>query len=266
LNVNCAAISPVVEVKNNGSNSISSVALNYTVDGLPYSYIWNGTLASNETTLITLPQLVVERGVHDLSIVTSITNDAYLDNNSGSTTFYSNDSGTIGVVNSFTTASDELIAYNDGDSNVAWERGIRTTGTMTSDGNTVYTSNLSTTNYPDLTKSYLVSQCYDLSNASNAQISFAMKFDLEENWDIVYVEYSTDFGSNWSILGAMDSNWYNSDRTQGTVGTDCYNCPGAQWTGTSLILRTYSYSLAALGTPENVIFRIVFHSDESVNK
>ncbi len=266
LNINCGTVSPVVEVKNNGTNSISSVTVNYTVDGTPYSYVWNGTLASNATTTIGLPALVLSRGTHNLNVTTTITNDAYPDNNSGLTPFYINDAGTVGVVNNFTNASDELIAYNEGASGSAWERGVRPIGTMGSGGNTVYTSNLTTTNYPDLTKSYLVSQCYDLSSVSNPQISFEMKFDLEQDWDIVYVEYSTNFGASWSVLGTMGTNWYNSDRTQATAGNDCYNCPGAQWTGTDLTLKTYSYPLNSLGAPSNVIFRIVFHSDESVNQ
>ena len=266
LDINCGNVSPIVEVKNNGTNSISSVTVNYTVDGTPYNYVWNGTLASSATTTIALPALVLARGVHSLNVTTTITNDAYPDNNNGLTPFYINDAGTVGVVNNFTNTSDELIAYNEGASGSAWERGIRTTGTMNSGGNTVYTSNLTTANYPDLTKSYLVSQCYNLSSVSNPQISFAMKFDLEQNWDIVYVEYSTDFGANWAVLGTMDTNWYNSDRTQATAGNDCYNCPGAQWTGTDLTLKTYSYPLTSLGAPSNVIFRIVFHSDEAENQ
>lgn len=266
LDITCGTVSPIVEVKNNGTNPISSVTVNYTVDGNPYSYVWNGTLASNATTTIGLPSLVLARGTHNLNVTTTITNDAYPDNNSGLTPFYVNDAGTVGVVNNFTNPSDALIAYNEGTSGSAWERGIRTAGTMNSSGNTVYTTNLLTANYADLTKSYLVSQCYNLANVSNPMISFAMKFDLEQDWDIVYVQYSTNFGANWTVLGTMGANWYNSDRTQATAGNDCYNCPGAQWTGTDLTLKTYSYPLASLGAPSNVIFRIVFHSDESANQ
>jgi hypothetical protein len=136
---------------------------------------------------------------------------------------------------------------------------------MSSSGNTVYTTNL-TRDYPDMIKSYLVSQCYNLSNVINPQISFAMKYDLENNWDIVYVQYSTNYGSSWSVLGEMGSTWYNSDRTPSTTGTDCNNCPGAQWTGSNTTLTTYSYPLNSLNTETNIIFRIVFHSDESVTK
>ncbi len=95
-----------------------------------------------------------------------------------------------------------------------------------------------------------------------------MKYDLEENWDIVYVQYSTNFGATWNVLGNMATNWYNSDRTNSSSGTanDCQNCPGAQWTGTSTVLNTYTYPLNFLNTESNIIFRIVFQTDESVTK
>jgi hypothetical protein len=66
----------------------------------------------------------------------------------------------------------------------------------------------------------------------------------------------------------MTTNWYNSDRTNAASGTenDCQNCPGAQWTGTSVALTTYSYPLNPLNTETNIIFRIVFHSDDLETK
>ena len=268
MNINCeAVIVPQIEVKNNGTNSISSVSLNYTIDGTPSNFVWNGVIASNATASITLPQATLTRGSHTLNVTTTTANDAFADNNSGTTTFYINDAGTIGQVNPFTTAADELISFNEGGLGSLWVRGIRTSGIMGTGGNTVYTTNI-TNNYPDMIKSYLVSQCYNLSGVLNPQISFSMKYDLEENWDIVYVQYSTNFGATWSVLGTLGTNWYNSDRTNASSGTenDCQNCPGAQWTGTNTSLTTYSYPLNALNAETNIIFRIVFHSDESVNK
>lgn len=266
INVNCVnTITPEIEVKNNGSNTLSSITINYSVDGIPYTFLWNGTLASTVNTTITLPTLTASRGAHILNIATTTSGDAFGDNNNGSTQFFVNDSGVVGVVNPFTNTSDALISYNEGTSGSQWQRGIRASGILATGSNTVYASNL-TGNYPDLTKSYLVSQCYNLSNVVNPEISFKLAFDLETNWDIVYVQYSTDFGANWNVLGSMGSNWYNSNRTQATAGNDCYNCPGAQWTGTNATLATYSYPLNSLNSETNIIFRIVFHSDEGVNQ
>ncbi len=267
-NINCGNnINPQVDVKNNGANTLTSITVDYEVDGTPNSYVWNGTLAPSATTTISLPGLTPSRGTHVLDIVTTTSGDAYADNNQGTKQFFVNDSGTVGQVNPFTNATDALVSYNEGSSGSQWQRGERTSGILATSGNTVYASNL-TGNYPDLTKSYLVSQCYDLSHVVNPEISFKLAFDLEANWDIVYVQYSTDFGANWTVLGTMGTNWYNSDRTNAISGAanDCQNCPGAQWTGTNSTLTTYSYPLNALNSETNIIFRIVFHSDEAVSQ
>ncbi|NNF18692.1 MAG: T9SS type A sorting domain-containing protein, partial [Flavobacteriaceae bacterium] len=71
-------------------------------------------------------------------------------------------------------------------------------------------------------------------------------------------------------------NWYDSDRTNVSSGTDddCQNCPGAQWTGSNPTLTEYVYDFvlnAANGEVDltnetNVVFRIVFHSDPAVTQ
>lgn len=262
--INCSTtITPQITVKNNGSNQINLININYTIDTTPYVYSWSGTLDVGATQTISIPSFNTTKGAHTISFNTVISNDAYLDNNVGSTPFYVNESGIVGVTNGFSSVSEELIVINE--SGIGWVRGNRTTGILNTNGNTAYLTNLSG-NYTDNTKSYLISQCYNLTNVSNPTINFKLAFDLEQDWDIVYVEYSTDFGANWNVLGNVGANWYNSDRTPQTSGTDCNNCVGAQWTGTNTTLTNYSYSLGELNNPPSVLFRIVFHSDQSITK
>ena len=269
IGINCGAnLSPEIEIKNNGLNVITTATFNYIIDATPYTYTWNGNLASTASTIVVLPSISLMRGQHTISVSTTTTNDAFPDNNNGDTAFYINDNGVVGAVNAFTTSGDELISYNEGVAGSQWIRTVRNDGSlMDSAGNSVYSTNASG-NYPDNMKSYLVSQCYDLSSISNPEIKFSLKYDLEENWDIVYVEYSTNFGASWSVLGEKGPNWYNSDRTNATSGAsnDCQNCPGAQWTGTNATEATYFYPLTAFNSETNIIFRIVFHSDQSVNQ
>jgi hypothetical protein len=82
------------------------------------------------------------------------------------------------------------------------------------------------------------------------------------------MQYSTDLGQNWNVLGSADDpNWYNSSRFSGDgFNDDCYNCIGAQWTGTNLNLSEYAYDLTELGNNNNIIFRFVLHSDQYVNE
>ena len=260
------SFAPQLTVKNNGSNTISTVTVNYNYDGTPQTFTWNGNIAASGTQSIDLPPFTVNTvGSYKLSINTTTTSDAFADNNLGSVPFYVNNSGTVGVINTFETPTSNLLTYNDEAIISQWQRGVRVSGTLASGSGNVYTTSLSG-NYPDETKSYLVSQCYDLTQVTNPVIRFKMAFDLEVNWDVVYVEYTTNFGQSWNVLGSMGTNWYNSDRTPQTAGNDCYNCPGAQWSGTDFALKDYNYPLNALTGFSNVIFRIVFQSDQSVNQ
>lgn len=265
--INCGGlITPQVAVKNNGTNSISSVTIVYNYNGTPQNFTWNGTIASNATQSINLPSFTLTtRGAYNLTVNTTVANDAYLDNNEGTTPFYINDSGTQGIVNNFEATTSSLLTYTEGLTTSQWQRGTRIGSALATGTNKVYTSNL-TGNYPDETKAYLISQCYNFTNSVNPVIRFKMAFQLELNWDIVYVEYSTNFGQNWTVLGAQGTNWYNSNRTNAISGTedDCQNCPGAQWTGTDTVLKDYFYPLNFLVGNPNVIFRIVFHTDQAV--
>lgn len=263
-----ASVSTLVTMRNQGTNTIDTVNISYTIDGGTATNVnWNGLINPCESVVYSLPITGMVRGAHTIQITTTVTNDGRSDNNTRSVIVLIDDQGTIGVANPFTTANDVLVTYNEDSADTPWERGIRTGGQLSSGvNNYVYTTNL-TGNYSNMTKKYLVSQCYNLSNVSNPMISFDMKYDLELNWDIVYLEYSTDFGATWNVLGTKTTGWYNSDRTLASSGgSDCYNCPGAQWTGTSTTNTNYSYPLTDLNNETSVIFRVVFHSDEAVNQ
>ena len=93
-----------------------------------------------------------------------------------------------------------------------------------------------------------------------------MAFEIEFDWDLLFMEYSTDLGENWNILGnSEDINWYNSSRFSGDgINNNCYNCVGAQWTGNSLEMIEYAYDLAEFAEANNIIFRFVFHTDNYV--
>ena len=253
-------------VKNNGASTITSIDVVYTIDGVDSNYNWTGSLASEATTTITLPQFSLAKGIHTFSATTTTANDAYaINNGSEEKVIYANAPGTVQVVNTFETAAEELLVFDEGATTQYWQRGVPT-GTVLNDSanptNQVYGTNLSG-NHGDGIKSYLVTECYDLTSMTSPEIKFDMAFQLEQDWDIVYVEYSTNQGTDWDVLGAAtDPNWYNSDKLP---GTDCLNCPGAQWTGTNATLTEYVYNLTAFTNQANMMFRIVFHADQAVN-
>ena len=264
--INCVNfVAPEVAVKNDGQNSITDFAINYTINGTLNTYNYIGTLAANTSTTILLPQVNLPKGTYNLVVECVAQNDGIVANNSQTTAFILNDSGTINQVNGFENNTDSLIALDESGSAATWQRGVCVTGVNNTGTNNVYATNFDG-NYPDGRKSFLVSQCYDLTQLTNPQIKFKMAFDLEENYDVAYVQYSPNSGMTWYNLGSAQPNWYNSSRNPNTNGLDCGNCPGQQWTGTNATLSEYIYPLTQLSGFTNVVFRIVFNSDNNSNK
>ena len=259
LTVSCNnTIIPLLEVKNNGQNNINQVQINYSIDNNNFNFVYNGLINSLQTTSISLPETnTLSLGKHTLHVTTSITNDVYNDNNSLNTYFYVNQSdNTPTVLNPFSNNNNSWLIV--GNQNV-WQIGQPTTTLLSASGNTGYTTNLHF-NYPDNASSYLVSPCYDLTTITNPVLKFNMAFDLEQDYDVLYVEYSTNQGQSWEVLGtANDANWYNSnyDAHQLTIGK--------QWTGTDSTLKEYRHDLALITNENNILFRFSFLSDQGVN-
>lgn len=278
----CGEITPEIVVQNNGINPITNIEITYELNsGGNQTINETITLNSGENTTITLPSITgLSNGSNNLKVSVSITNDSFADNNSTSTNFFSNSFAVGGDVFDFESEAEGLLTYNDNSSDSSvWERGIPT-GTelnTASSGTQVYGTNLDG-NHPDATTGFLVSGCYELVSIVAPVLKFNMAYVLENNFDIAYVQYSTDEGSTWNILGNINSqpNWYNSDRTNASSGADndCQNCPGSQWTGDNPVMTEYAYDFAAnaaagetdLTGENNIIFRIVFQSDPSVTE
>jgi len=277
----CGEVIAEIVVENNGTNPVTSVDVSFDLNGgTTQNFTWDGTINSGETATIPLPAVTPNvLSLNTLNVTATAANDGLPSNNTISSEFYSNSFAIGDAINTFDTPDENLISFNGGGGTPLWERGVPT-GTLlnqASSGTQVFATNLDG-NHPDNTIAFLVSGCYELSSIINPILSFDMAFDLEINFDIVFVEYSLDDGLNWNNLGSVNSvpNWYNSDRTNASSGAsnDCQNCPGAQWTGTEATLTRYAYDFTAnaingetdLTGESNVIFRIVFQSDPAINQ
>jgi bacillolysin len=260
-----------IKVRNTGTtNAISTIQVNYSIDGVAQTpFIWNGTLAIDTETEITLPTLN-EPAIKSYNLIVNgvVAGDGDSTNNNLSGNFRVNKAdNNPTVVNDFEQILvDYWLTYNKGGGSNLWTIGSpNKTNLNTVTSGTFAQVTRTTADYPNETKAYLISPCFDLTPINSPKMKFNMAFQLQENFDILYVEYSTDL-VNWTILGsASDPNWYNSNRIfeSGEVSTDCQNCPGAQWTGSSNVFTEYSYDLVAFKNEPNINFRFVFHSDAS---
>jgi hypothetical protein len=252
--------------ENSGVNPLTSVTISYSMDGgSESSTTWTGSLANCSNQSFTLPTYTnLSAGTHIFTVTITTPNDGNSSNNSKSSYVLGNTSGDVNLINTFENTTDNLISIDsNGTTNVMWERGsvgTKTIFTNTIVGSKAYITKLSG-NYPDKTRSYLVSKCYDLSTQPSPKVEFDMGFDLEPNFDILYVQTSTDNGITWTNLDTgVVPGWYNNAGVPNT--TDCQNCVGGQWTGTAETSTHYSHSLPQVS---NLMLRFVMESDDAVN-
>lgn len=103
---------------------------------------------------------------------------------------------------------------------------------------------------------------FDFSEPGLYEFSFWYKAFLQDGFDGFLVEYSTDKGITWNVLGAEQQNWYTF--------TNDNNLQGAAFeTGTPYFARSrrefeQAYvDVSTLAGQENVAFRFVFKSNDS---
>jgi hypothetical protein len=257
---------PVIVFENSGINPLTSVSISFSLDGGALtSLTWTGSLTSCSSQSFSLPTFSnLAAGTHTLTVSTTTPNDGNSFNNSKSSFVLVNTSGVVNQVNTFENPTDDLISIDaDGVNNSMWERGpigSKTIFTSAIINSKAYFTKLFG-NYPDKTKSYLVSKCYNLDNQPSPKVEFDMGFDLEPYFDILYVQTSTDNGITWTNLDSgIVSDWYNNDEVPNTI--NCQNCVGGQWTGTVKIKTHYIHSLPQAS---NLILRFVMESDDAVN-
>ena len=260
--INCDLSEQVkVTVKNKGTQYINSFSLNYDINGSTGNINYTGILAPNQSATIDLPAQTWDYQKYTVNVSTQFANDQFLQNNHAQTILLFNKTGNLNFQTSFEDEiNDQFLSYRLIGSSL-WSIASPSGNILNQTGSGVkaYCTN-PTGNYDDKTKEYLVTPCFDFSNAINPTISFKLAYDLEENWDAFYVQYSTDNGDSWNILGnATDNNWYNSDFVQS-------QCIGSQWTGTNTNMQTYSHDLTFLSGENQVMFRFVLASDDLVTQ
>ncbi len=262
--IQCGDFKPVILVKNNGLNTISVIDINYSIDGENFTHQYTGNISSDNNKEITLPaNNSLSPGEHEMVVETTITNDAFIENNELKAKFTINNSGQGQYVNTFGDVNpDRWQVKTIGGSDDLWQKGKATTPVFKDLSESAYITNLAG-NYFDNSFSYLISPCYNLASLENPVLRFDMAFNIELDWDVLYIEYTVDKGISWSILGsASDPNWYNSSYHS----IERPITVGKQWTGTDLSLKEYSYNLAALNNESNIVFRFVFASDQASNE
>ncbi|MDQ3191416.1 MAG: S8 family peptidase [Bacteroidota bacterium] len=273
------SFSPLITIRNFGSTTLTSVAINYQINsGTINTFNWTGSLATGAYENVSLPAQTVVDGMHTFNVNTSQPNGS-VDGNSSNDAY--SKSFSVALINAFPyfddfeTGADYWSHTGIGIQNTnlnafpgnKWELGVPAGTALNSaySGTKVYATNLSGT-HDYSTYDFLQSPCFDFTSLVEPRVEFQMAFVIEQDWDALYFEYSTNNGNTWTKLGtAASPNWYNSSLV-GNGSTTGVLCNGAQWNGTSSSWQLYGHDLIFLAGEATVKFRFNMASDEYVEE
>ncbi len=242
-----------VRVKNYTNTTINNIQVNYKVNG--------GSVVSENIPVLAANQLLTYTfsTTANLAAYIDYSFDAWL--TAAGDNYKNNDS----IVN-YTLHNSPVISsypyvegfessngnwYTKG-SNSSWEWGAIGKSIIYKAANGVngWVTNLSG-DYNTNELSYLYSPCFDLSSLTQPVLSFSHIFDIEQDYDYTWVEYSTD-GKVWNKLGTVGdgTNWYDN------AGADNWRLSKITWHVASIDVPPYA---------GNMRFRIVMASDGGVN-
>ena len=227
---------PATILRNNGVTPLDSCRINYKIDnGAVQTYYWNGSLASGQTTLVTLPSISATAGTHTFTAYTSNPNGA-LDNNtandSQNKTFIVFGSTQPAPISQAFATTGIPAGFNVGnpDGGYTWQR-------VTTMGGCLKYDAYNNGNEGDL--DYLYLPRLDFTGLSDMELRFDVS---HRNYNTTYleqliVEVSTDCGANWNTV-------YDKAGTvlaTAGAGTSAFTPTLAnQWRNETVSLSTYS--------------------------
>ena len=262
-------INPIIGVKNNGNNTITSFVIQYQLnDGSVQNFNWVGILEAGNITEINLPELVVAPGNAQEFIVSATNPNGLADenpfNNQRTKEFTAISAITqFPYSESFENGSGGWLA---GGENSDWELGIPQGEFIenASDGQHAWITNLDG-NYSNNQNSYLLSPLLDFTDLGSVSLNVDIFRYTEPQWDGAQLQVSTDCGASWNTVGGLETgvNWYNSNAAQ--LRFEDFDEVG--WSGeldTSWV--NASHSLDEFAGESNVKLRFLFRSDGSVSR
>jgi photosystem II stability/assembly factor-like uncharacterized protein len=229
-------ITPVVRIKNFGTDTLTSLTLSYHLDGGSNStYPWSGSLANNAYVNITLPAMNIPAGNHTFTAFTSNPNGL----TDGNTT---NDSKTI----SFTiVGAGQALPLTEGFEGVifppsnwtssAWEKTTLAGGFGNSSSSTLI-------DFYSMSPGQIGNLITDFSDFNSISTPIYLSFDVAyARYDNVFsdtlrVKISTDCGTTWTTV------WTKGDSDLATAPdmTSVFVPTAAQWRTETIDLSSYA--------------------------
>ena len=140
------------------------------------------------------------------------------------------------------------------------------------------TGGLKNPGYNNQENAWLKSPCFNFTNLKAPYLKFKVFWETEGKFDGANLEFSTDNGATWQLLGnkietngCLTERWYNDGPIASLGNKDAWSGniqssrPGCFVSGGSAGWVTAKHHVPSLAGNPNVIFRFVFASNESCN-
>jgi PKD repeat protein len=262
------SIVPVVQIRNFGSNPLTSAQITYNTGGSPQTFNWTGNLASGLSANVTLPAISVGTGAVTFTASTLLPNNTSDDNNLNNQSqqdfiVYGN-----GLSLPFTETF-ENNPFNNGtwtilnpDNEITWEIA---TITGTTPGNKAAKMNFF--QYAQSSRrDGMISPKINLSGYTSVEMTFqhAYRRFNQTTSDSLIIYVSTDCGLNYTRIFARGENGSGTFATaatssaafspantnewcMGTVGTNCYSVNLSQFIGQQVLIMFEGFNSGTIG-------------------
>ncbi|MHC1706422.1 MAG: GEVED domain-containing protein [Bacteroidales bacterium] len=151
-------------------------------------------------------------------------------------------------------------SYGGSHTNTSWQRGVPAYGVTDTVHSSPYAWDVNLTSaYNNYANCILTSPVFNFAGYNNSVVSFWINYNTEPDYDVVWIEYTTN-GISWNKLGHVNdtlaTNWYN-----GFIGATEQG-----WSGNSNGWMKCTYNLNFLNYQNGPVqFRFIFISDLAVN-
>lgn len=253
--------SPIIVLKNNGTTTLTSVTINYQIDGgATTSYAWTGSLVTGASTNVTMPVITIAAGAHTYTatIVTGSLNGSQTDLNTANNALTSNytGSGGTGVSLPFSEGFEAITfpptnwTNQNPDNNVGSALWVRTTTASGFGGSTASALNDQIT--PATTTvgqvDNLITPYVDFTTQGTPiNLTFAVA-NARYNatyYDSLIVWVSTNCGSSWTRLASYGNNSGGNALATAPDITTAFTPTSAQWATKTINMDSYATQTSA---------------------
>ena len=166
----------------------------------------------------------------------------------------------------------EISTNPDVFSNVSWQVGIPTGATINASATgttSAWWTGANTNSYWPAEESAMNGPCFDLRSLKRPMVSLDYWSDAEQNLDGAALQYSTDGGLNWNLVGPLASSpnegieWYKGQTVQSNPGRQLFGSNG--WTGklTGWKNGRFNLDMIPVVDRDQVRLRVAFSSNNT---